>query len=355
MTQKYFTVLTLAGIAALANSPVLGQPVVVTHFSVGDGGGVLYDPDVEELKASTELVNEVYRGAINELKLDPKNSARHYIEGVVPVSEGGWTVREAGWFLEDGTMFAVTKYPPSYKSIPEDGVVTELPVRTYIATGGIDNVQMKIDPTVVLATRDYVEELIGNHEHNDYALKTEVLTEADSDKRYQPKGRYAAAEHKHDASEIESGVFAVERLPAATTQKKGVVQLSSALDSSSSSTAATSEALKRVNEVAQNVMAVGIRNPGSVTSLAWKKYQSVLYDNGQSHTFTIDPSVLSDGDIVEVEKQSTLGQINVRNNRGQILLNNGASDTQHYIPAGKCGLFRFKVISRTAVRFIGGF
>lgn len=163
MTQKYFTTLTEAGLAALTKSTVKGQPLLITHFAVGDGGDVAYNPSVEALKSATKLVNEVYRGAVNALKVDERNSARYYIEGIVPVSEGGWTVREAGWFLDDGTLFAITKFPPSYKSLPSDGAATELPVRTYLTTGVTDKIQLKIDPTVVIATRSFVVEALNEH------------------------------------------------------------------------------------------------------------------------------------------------------------------------------------------------
>lgn len=156
MTQKFFTVLTHTGAAAISNALALGRDVVVTRFAVGDGGGPEFDPTVEEMKASTDLVNSCYDGAINQLKVDENNPARYFIEGIVPVDVGGWTVREAGWYLENGDLFAITKYPPSYKSVLSDGAATELPVRTYVATGAVDNIQLKIDPTIVLATRQYV-------------------------------------------------------------------------------------------------------------------------------------------------------------------------------------------------------
>lgn len=157
MAQRFFTVVTQLGAAADANAKALGQNLQLSHYAVGDGGGVSYEPDAETLKNATSLVNEVYRGAINELRVDPNNPARYYAEGIVPVAVGGWTVREAGWFLSDGTLYAITKFPPSYKSLPADGAATELPVRTYIATGSTDTVELKIDPTVVLATRHHVE------------------------------------------------------------------------------------------------------------------------------------------------------------------------------------------------------
>lgn len=154
--SQYFTILTDVGAAALANATALGQPIKITQFAVGDGGGVAYDPDAATLKTSATLANELYRGAVNELAQDPDNAARYYIEGVVPVEIGGWTAREAGWFLDDGKLFAVTKLPPSYKSVPADGAATELPIRTYLAIGSDATVTIKIDPTVVLATRHWV-------------------------------------------------------------------------------------------------------------------------------------------------------------------------------------------------------
>lgn len=157
MTQQFFTVLTNVGAAALANSISLGQDLAITSFAVGDGGGAAYAPTVEQLKKATDLVNKTYTGAVNELNKDPDNSARFYIEGIVPVDKGGWTVREAGWYLANGELFAITKFPPSYKTLPADGAATELPVRTYIATGAADNIVLKIDPTIVIATRSYID------------------------------------------------------------------------------------------------------------------------------------------------------------------------------------------------------
>lgn len=158
--SQYFTILTTIGAAALANATALGQPINITQFAVGDGGGTDYNPDISALKASAALVNELYRGAVNQLSVNPDNPASYYIEGVVPVEIGGWTAREVGWFLADGRLFAVTKLPPSYKTVPADGAATELPIRTYLAIGTDANVTLKVDPTVVLATRGYVTDAL---------------------------------------------------------------------------------------------------------------------------------------------------------------------------------------------------
>lgn len=158
--SQYFTILTTIGAAALANATALGQSIKITQFAVGDGGSAAYNPDLATLKASSTLVNELYRGAVNQLSVNPDNPASYYIEGVVPVEIGGWTAREVGWFLSDGRLFAVTKLPPSYKTVPADGAATELPIRTYLAIGSDANVTLKVDPTVVLATRGYVTDAL---------------------------------------------------------------------------------------------------------------------------------------------------------------------------------------------------
>lgn len=175
MTQTYYTILTNVGAASLANAHALGQSLQLTTFSVGDGAGESYSADVEMLKASTGLINPVYTGAINELKVDPENPARYFAEGVVPVEVGGWTVREVGWFLSDGALFAITNFPPTYKTIPADGAAVELPIRTYIATGSTDAVELKIDPTVVLATRNYVDASITASATDDFAGQSSGL------------------------------------------------------------------------------------------------------------------------------------------------------------------------------------
>lgn len=211
MTQQFYTVLTNAGAAALANASVLGQGISLTEFAVGDGGSDTFNPDAQTMKGFSALTNELYRGAINELIVDPENSARYYAEGVVPLAVGGWTVREAGWFLDDGTLFAVTKYPPSYKSIPADGVATELPVRTYIATGSTDTVELKIDPTVVLATRAYVSNSISALTKADVGLSNVPNYGATSLYDAAATDKFATQKSVHDAhQELKSRVDDLE-------------------------------------------------------------------------------------------------------------------------------------------------
>lgn len=161
MTQRYFTTLTQVGFAALTNAQALGHSVDITEFAIGDGNREDYDPTLEQLESATALAGERYRGAINRLEVDPQNPARYLLEGIVPVNEGGYTVREAGWFLSDGRLFAVTKFPPSYKTLLSDGAATELPVRTYIVTASQAPLTLKIDPTVVFSTREWVEQQLN--------------------------------------------------------------------------------------------------------------------------------------------------------------------------------------------------
>ena len=159
MTQIYFTVLTQVGEAKLANLAVTGRALKLTHFAVGDGGGADYAPTSEQLRSTTTLVNELYRGQISLLEQDPTLAAQYYMEGYIPIDEGPFTVREAGWFDEDGVMIFATRYPPVEKTIPSQGAQVDLPLGTYVSIHQVDDgkIQILVDPSKILATRQYVD------------------------------------------------------------------------------------------------------------------------------------------------------------------------------------------------------
>jgi len=187
-----------------------------------------------------------------------------------------------------------------------------------------------------------------------YAVKTTVYTKTESDARYQPKGSYAAANHNHNAASITAGTLHKDRLPNASTEAKGAVKLSSDIGSRLTTLAATPRAVNDVYNIANNALPNNRRNIGNATSVNWKKHQSVLYDSGGSYTFTIDPAGLSAGDIIEVEKAHKSGRITIKNVRGHILVG-VIGDYQHYLPDGKTGVLKFKILNSTTVRFLGGY
>lgn len=154
MSTKFYTLLTDIGAAKLASVAALGVPLKITHMAVGDGGGALPTPDAKQ----TALVNEKRRAALNMLYIDPQNSSQIIAEQVIPENEGGWWIREVGLFDESGALIAVGNCPESYKPQLAEGSGRTQTVRMVLITSSTDNITLKIDPAVVLATRKYVDD-----------------------------------------------------------------------------------------------------------------------------------------------------------------------------------------------------
>ncbi|EPE3205493.1 phage tail protein [Cronobacter sakazakii] len=155
MSTKFYTLLTDIGAAKLASAAALGVPLKITHMAVGDGGGTLLTPDAKQ----TALVNEKRRAALNMLYIDPQNSSQIIAEQVIPENEGGWWIREVGLFDESGALIAVGNCPESYKPQLAEGSGRTQTVRMVLITSSTDNIILKIDPAVVLATRQYVDQV----------------------------------------------------------------------------------------------------------------------------------------------------------------------------------------------------
>ena len=156
MSTKFYTLLTDIGAAKLASAAALGVPLKITHMAVGDGGGVLPTPDAKQ----TALVNEKRRAALNMLYIDPQNSSQIIAEQVIHENEGGWWIREVGLFDESGALIAVGNCPESYKPQLAEGSGRTQTVRMVLITSSTDNITLKIDPAVVLATRKYVDDKV---------------------------------------------------------------------------------------------------------------------------------------------------------------------------------------------------
>ncbi|NIB50689.1 phage tail protein [Enterobacter sp. 725m/11] len=156
MSAKFYTLLTDIGAAKLASAAALGVPLKITQMAVGDGGGVLPTPSAQQ----TKLVAEKRRAALNMLYIDPQNSSQIIAEQVIPETEGGWWIREVGLFDETGALIAVGNCPESYKPQLAEGSGRTQTVRMVLITSSTDNITLKIDPSVVLATRKYVDDKV---------------------------------------------------------------------------------------------------------------------------------------------------------------------------------------------------
>ena len=156
MSAKFYTLLTDIGAAKLASAAALGVPLKITQMAVGDGGGALPTPSAQQ----TALVAEKRRAALNMLYIDPQNSSQIIAEQVIPETEGGWWIREVGLFDETGALIAVGNCPESYKPQLAEGSGRTQTVRMVLITSSTDNITLKIDPAVVLATRKYVDDKV---------------------------------------------------------------------------------------------------------------------------------------------------------------------------------------------------
>lgn len=150
--STYYAILTAVGEAKLANATALGTQLQVSRMGVGDGGGVLPTPN----RNQTELVGEWYRADLNELIVDPVNASQIRAELVIPETEGGFWIREMGLYDAAGELIAVSNCPPSYKPQMAEGSGRTQVLRMVLIVSSTAAVQLKIDPSVVLATREFV-------------------------------------------------------------------------------------------------------------------------------------------------------------------------------------------------------
>ncbi|ELY2630963.1 phage tail protein [Cronobacter sakazakii] len=183
MSAKFYTLLTDIGAAKLASAAALGVPLKITQMAVGDGGGVLPTPSAQQ----TKLVSEKRRADLNMLYIDPQNSSQIIAEQVIPETEGGWWIREVGLFDETGALIAVGNCPESYKPQLAEGSGRTQTVRMVLITSSTENITLKIDPAVVLATRKYVDDKVLELKVYVDDLMAKHLAAADPHSQYAPK------------------------------------------------------------------------------------------------------------------------------------------------------------------------
>jgi phage-related tail fiber protein len=158
MAADYYTLLTNAGIAYETACKANGQPIKLTKMSVGDGNGAVYNPDA----TASALKREVWRGDINALLPDANNPSWLVAELDIPNDVGGWSVREAGIWTDTGILYAVIKYPESYKPVmATSGAGKEFYIRAIFQTTNASSVTLLVDESVVKATRLWVADYVA--------------------------------------------------------------------------------------------------------------------------------------------------------------------------------------------------
>ncbi|HEC1651753.1 TPA: phage tail protein [Yersinia enterocolitica] len=182
MTAKFFALLTNIGAAKLANATALGTRLEITHMAVGDGGGTLPTPN----PAQTQLVNEQRRAALNMLTVDPVNTSQIIAEQVIPEAEGGWWIREIGLLDKDGDLIAIANCAETYKPQLQEGSGRTQTIRVILIVSSTAAVTLKIDPSVVLATRKYVDDKVIEVKAYADDLMVKHLAETDPHSQYAP-------------------------------------------------------------------------------------------------------------------------------------------------------------------------
>ncbi|WFX56883.1 phage tail protein [Enterobacter roggenkampii] len=248
MATKYLALLTNIGAAKLAKATALGTKVEITQLAVGDGNGVLPTPN----PAQTALVHELRRAPLNMLTVDPANASQIIAEQVIPEDVGGWWIREIGLFDKDGDMVAIANCAETYKPQLQEGSGRVQVIRVILIVSSTEAVTLKIDPAIVLATRQYVDSQLRAHEQS----------------------------RNH---------------PDASTTEKGFVQLSSSVTSDSESQAATPKAVKIAMDNA-NARLAKDRNLSDLPNPALARQNLGLGDSSTRNVGTTAGTVASGDD-----------------------------------------------------------
>ncbi|HAY0614534.1 TPA: phage tail protein [Escherichia coli] len=248
MSTKFKTVITTAGAAKLAAATAPGgRKVNITTMAVGDGGGKLPVPDAGQ----TGLIHEVWRHTLNKISQDKRNSNYIIAELVIPPEVGGFWMRELGLYDDAGTLIAVANMAESYKPALAEGSGRSQTCRMVIIVSSVASVELTIDTTTVMATQDYVDDKIAEHEqsrrHPDASLTAKGFTQLSSATNSTSETLAATPKAVKTAYDLANGKYTAQD---ATTARKGLVQLSSATNSTSETLAATPKAVKAAYDLA---------------------------------------------------------------------------------------------------------
>lgn len=293
MSTKFKTVITTAGAAKLAAATAPGgRKVNITTMAVGDGGGKLPVPDAGQ----TGLIHEVWRHALNKISQDKRNSNYIIAELVIPPEVGGFWMRELGLYDDAGTLIAVANMAESYKPALAEGSGRSQTCRMVIIVSSVSSVALTIDTTTVMATQDYVDDKIAEHEqsrrHPDASLTAKGFTQLSSATNSTSETLAATPKAVKAAYDLANGKYTAQD---ATTARKGLVQLSSATNSTSETLAATPKAVKAAYDLANGkytaqdattarkglVQLSSATNSDSETQAATPKAVKSAYDNAE--------------------------------------------------------------------------
>ena len=342
MTVKYKTVITKAGAIKLAAATVPnGKKVNFTAMAVGDGGGTLPVPDPNQ----TKLVKEVWRHALNKISQDRKNKNYVVAELLIPPETGGFWMRELGLYDDTGTLIAVGNMAESYKPALAEGSGRAQTVRMVIMVSDIESVELTIDTSTVMATQDYVDDKLAEHEqsrrHPDATLTAKGFTQLSSATDSASESVAATPKAVKAAYDLAKGKYTAQD---ASTAQKGIVQLSSATDSTSEALAATPKAVKAANDNANGRVPSGRRINGHALTNDFNISAQDIF-NGQS---------VAIGNAADLNAYTTAGlyyqPANAQAQTGRNYPEANAGSLEVYKHAGITQIYRIYNSSRSYIR-----
>ena len=177
--MKQYTLLTASGINKLLKTASDGSKIALKEIVVSD-----YDGELSEQTAS--IPNEKYRGAINAITIDESDSNILDVDAVIPPEVGGFYIKTAGIYCDDGSLFAVARLADTYKPLLSEGSSKDITLnfKLQIANAS-ESIILKVDNNIVLATRKWCEKMFlkikdkidaytKKESDNKFALKTEL-------------------------------------------------------------------------------------------------------------------------------------------------------------------------------------
>lgn len=338
MSTKFKTVITTAGAAKLAAATAPGgRKVNITTMAVGDGGGKLPVPDAGQ----TGLIHEVWRHALNKISQDKRNSNYIIAELVIPPEVGGFWMRELGLYDDAGTLIAVANMAESYKPALAEGSGRSQTCRMVIIVSSVASVELTIDTTTVMATQDYVDDKIAEHEqsrrHPDASLTAKGFTQLSSATNSTSETLAATPKAVKAAYDLANGKYTAQD---ATTARKGLVQLSSATNSTSETLAATPKAVKAAYDLAN-----GKYTAQDATTARKGLVQLSSATNSDSETLAATPkAVKSAYDNAEKRLQKDQNGADIPDKR-LFLRNIGATNSTTMSFSGGTGWFRLATVT----------
>ncbi|EDB3264471.1 hypothetical protein F9V81_16115 [Salmonella enterica subsp. enterica] len=296
MSTKFKTVITTAGAAKLAAATMPGgKKINLNVMAVGDGGGKLPDPDVGQ----TQLVNEVWRHTLNKISQDNRYSNYIVAELVIPPEVGGFWMRELGLYDDEGTLIAVANMAESYKPELAEGSGRAQTCRMVIIVSSVESVALSIDSTMVMATQDYVDDRLAEHEksrrHPDATLKEKGFTQLSNATDSESETLAATPKAVKTAYDLANAKYTAQD---ATTTRKGIVQLSSVTDSNDENQAATPKAVKIAMDNANERLAKE-SNLADLTNIPQAR-QSLQLGNSATLNVGTTPDTVAAGDDARI-------------------------------------------------------